>query len=486
MERLKLCFYCSILLLDISVDAFSFTLLQLNRYNHNIVVSSKTALHAQRRDPASANQFIRLQSRTVRGSRQLFELQTAVTTFSKVDKNGESQTIDLHAQLHFGEQDYFEYYNSKEFSSLYDAVHYELLIDNGLMELNEFGQHRLRASADGNPVLMASHSDQQTARQYGLVCQVDYINYSNPRWIHADMTRQELLASAQKTNTQQPLWALASTAPSWPGAEAVSALFRPLTPSTPLHTPVARRLFSNLFLPGNALTAVFRSLFWLSIPAPELFVMVLDWSSILPRPSGGISQVAMPVLESLLTGNLKEARKLVFGQMVVSGQQSSNDEKLLIVKRNEKALDSIQKSLDIAKQHRIAVLYGGMHCSDMKSKLVRLGFSPTKTSWRTAWSVQVPSFGTAQNAGGIMENFASVVSPDAVAIGLVVLPLYFLVGGMDWIATLQDVAQQLESGDYVDASIETLLYLIRHVVLYLSLAKFFVEWDGGQSLFGKK
>jgi hypothetical protein len=214
--------------------------------------------------------------------------------------------------------------------------------------------------------------------------------------------------------------------------------------------------------------------------------MVLDWSSILPRPSGGISQVAMPVLESLLTGNLKEARKLVFGQMVVSGQQSSNDEKLLIVKRNEKALDSIQKSLDIAKQHRIAVLYGGMHCSDMKSKLVRLGFSPTKTSWRTAWSVQVPSFGTAQNAGGSMENFASVVSPDAVAIGLVVLPLYFLVGGMDWIATLQDVAQQLESGDYVDASIETLLYLIRHVVLYLSLAKFFVEWDGGQSLFGKK
>jgi hypothetical protein len=176
----------------------------------------------------------------------------------------------------------------------------------------------------------------------------------------------------------------------------------------------------------------------------------------------------------------------VFGQMVVSGQQSSNGEKLLIVKRNEKVVDSIQRSLDIAKHHRLAVLYGGMHCSDLKSKFVHLGFSPTRTSWRTAWSVQVPSFGTAQNGGGVLENFASVVSPDAIAIGLVVLPLYFLVGGMDWIATLQDVAQQLETGDYIDASIETLLYLIRHVVLYLSLAKCFVEWDGGQSLFGKR
>jgi hypothetical protein len=211
MERLKLSFVSSILLLDIMVDAFFLT--QLNRCNHNII-SSKTSLHAQRRDPASANQFIRLQSRTVRGSRQSFELQTAVTTFSRVDENGESQTIDLHAQLHFGEQDYFDYYNSKEFSSLYDALHYELLTDNGLMELNEFGQRRLRASSDGKPVLMASPSDQQTARQYGLVCQVDFINYSNPRWIHADMTRQELLASAKKKGTQQPLWALASTAPS--------------------------------------------------------------------------------------------------------------------------------------------------------------------------------------------------------------------------------------------------------------------------------
>ena len=185
-----------------------------------------------------------------------------------------------------------------------------------------------------------------------------------------------------------------------------------------------------------------------------------------------------------MTGNLQEARKLVFGQIVVGGQQSSNEEELLIIKRNKKAVESIQQSLK-NKKNRLAVMYGGMHCSDLKSRLIKLGFSPTETLWRTAWSVQVSSFGTANNYAGVIENITSVVSPNTLAFGLVILPLYFLIGGMDWIATLQDVAQQIESGGFLDASIETLLYLVRHVFLYLSLAKFVVEWDGDQSLFGK-
>jgi hypothetical protein len=146
------------------------------------------------------------------------------------------------------------------------------------------------------------------------------------------MTRQEFMSlaasnnndNAETTNQQQPLWALASTAPTWPGAEAVSAVFRPATPSTPLDTPVAQQLFSNLFLAGTSLATALRLLFWILVPAPELSVMVLDWSSLSPRPTGGVSSVALPVLESLLTGNIQEARQLVFGQVLVSGQRSSD------------------------------------------------------------------------------------------------------------------------------------------------------------------
>jgi hypothetical protein len=101
-----------------------------------------------------------------------------------------------------------------------------------------------------------------------------------------------------------------------------------------------------------------RAIFWVTVPSPELSVMLLDWSSILPRPTGGISQVALPVLESLLTGNLQEARQLIFGQMLVSGQSRSGDEKVLIGKRNEHAINVLATSLDHVRGGRHALLYG--------------------------------------------------------------------------------------------------------------------------------
>lgn len=437
---------------------------------------------------SKSNKFIRIRPRTVRGSRQSFELQTAVTTFERRNRNGERQTIELHAQLHFGTEPYFEYYNSKDFASRHDRVHYELLVDQDLMAVKD-GLRYLPASPDGGRVLMSSASDANTAAQYGLTCQVDVMDFTHKNWVHADLTRQELLRQSRNENVlgqaeSEPLWALASTAPTWPGAEAVSALFRPSTPSTPLSSPVTRRLFSNLFLPGNSLAALFRALFWVAVPSPELSVMVLDWSSILPRPTGGISQVALPVLQCLLTGNIQEARQLVFGQMIAGGQSGSDKETLLVGKRNDHALQVLQTSLDRDGCHSMALLYGGLHCQDLHRKLLGMGFAPTKTQWRTAWSVIVPSFGTGSGKSGRLESFASSSSPEAVAVGLVVLPMYLLVGGLDWIGTLHDLAAAVDAGHFVDASLDVTLYLVRHVMLYLGLTKFVVEWDGGVSLFG--
>lgn len=426
--------------------------------------------------------YIRLVPRTVRGSRQCFDLQTAVTLFQRITPQGETQQVDLHAQLHFGDKDYFEYYSSGEFEKRYDGVLYELVIDDSMLKQDVNGNRYL--SQDGTGI-MASPTDQQTASQYGLTCQVDVMDYARPKWIHADLTRREILdQSERKTVNQQeafdqPIWALASSAPTWPGAEAILALFRPSTPSTPLSTPVARRLFSNLFLPGNTLAGLLRALFWLTVPSPELSVMLLDWSSILPRPTGGVSQVALPVVESIVTGNLQEARQLVFGQMLVSGQSSSSNEKVLIGKRNDQAINVLDKCL-LSKygDQTYALLFGGMHCQDLNRKLRAMGFRQVKTTWRTAWSVQVPSFGTGKG-----DAFSVTSSPTAIGVGLVVLPLYFCIGGLDWISTIQQVASSIESQSVIDALFVTSLYLLRHVMLYLGLAKFVVEWDGGRNLF---
>lgn len=457
------------------------------------------------RSTSAPPDFVRI--RTTRGNRQqILDLETAITTLVR---NTDGKRVELHAQIHFGSKEYFEYYNSREFSNRVDRVLYELLVDEELTTVTTTTTKNDTSISQDFRVLrddasiMASPSDRKMARQYGLSCQVDVVDYTKPKRFHADLTRQEFKAllgqsaysrNGQEQLFQEPLWALASTSPTWPGAEAVSAIFRPSTPST----PVGQRLFSNLFLPGSALATVLRLFFWILVPAPELSVMVLDWSSILPRPTGGVvSPVAMPVLESLFTGNIQQAQQLVFGQVLVAGQKSSqngnnkNNNELLIDKRNDHALEVLASALtqgDDACQ-TTALLYGAMHCPDLYRKLIRQGFVPSKTTWRTAWSVRMAKFGTssssssssrlASTGSGTIADYGDnfVSSPNALAVGLVVVPFYLAVGGFDWISTLHDVEVLMRSGNYLDVALEEVLYLVRHVALYLSLVKFVVQWD---------
>jgi hypothetical protein len=443
------------------------------------------------------SRFIRIQPRRSRGSRQSFELQTAVVRFERSNRKGAKERVDLHAQVHYGNDEYFDYYNSHEFNKIYDNVLYELLVDESLLKKYSPGSCLLRhlsPTASGQSPLMASPSDQQMAKTYGLACQVDHVNYAQENWIHADLTRQELLEQTRTSTSSavdQPLWALASSAPSWPGVEAVMALFRPTTPSTSLSTSISRRLFSNLFLPGHMLLNTFRALFWVTLPCPELSVVLLDWSSLLPRPTGGVSQVTLPVLGSLLSGNILEARQLVFGQVLVNGQRSSSNEALLIQRRNERAMQVLEEILQNERNKNVSLLYGGMHCGDLQDKLRAVGFVPARIDWRTAWSVTVPQLGTgalstsrATSRQGLLGSFAATASPAALAVGLVVLPFYFFVGGMDWISAMEQVARAVEQANVVDATLVLGLYLIRHLLLYVGLSKFVVEWDGSTSLFG--
>mmetsp|Transcript_11159 Transcript_11159/g.22834 ORF Transcript_11159/g.22834 Transcript_11159/m.22834 type:complete len:624 (+) Transcript_11159:127-1998(+) len=493
-----------------------------------------------------------------------YEIQTAVTTFTKVDPaTGKCvATVDLHSQLHFGTPAYYSYYNDPigntrsssyyggadddGFATRYDRTHYELVVSQDMIDARSGGDggidtcsplRRIRPMAGGLSPVMASPADQSTARAYDLRCQADMINYAQPNWVNADLTREEFVAETQKVEAavvegranddsrfstlqqqqqkaqqQEPLWALASTAAVYPGSELVSALLRPSTPSTgsggSLGTSVTRRLFSNLFLPGDALAGLIRAILWLAVPAPEVSVMLLDWSSLSPKPTGGISPIALPVMECLLSGNVGEARKLVFGQMVVSGQAAdasiqrsggsssaaAESASVLIGKRNERAIDVLQTSIERDGCQRNALLYGASHCLDLQRRLEGLGFVPVKTEWRTAWSVDVPPFGLGRggknNANGsslipaFVSDLSSSSASNGIAVALVVLPLYLAVGGFDWVATIGEVGGALGRGEVGDGILEAFLYLVRHVALYLGLAKFVIEWDGQNTLFG--
>ena len=474
-------------------------------------------------------------------------MQTAVTTFEQRGASSSllataplSNRIELHAQLHLGDYEYYDYFNSQDFNCD-RTVLYELLVDESLLQTSNdnsmndaddalnipCGQRTLRQP------IQASAVDEQTAQQYGWFCQVNVMEYANhSNWIHADLTRQEFLQLAQantNNNPDKPLWQVQQSPLVVPPAatEAATALLvgPPILESSATGTVATkrRRLFSNLFLPGNSLAQTLRFLLWLTVPSPELSVLLLDWSSLFVgeqtgtssrksrRRGGGptttnLSPITIPLIQAMVTGRLDQVRQLVFGQVVVTGNQlgssslsatadknSNSEYNLLIQQRNQKALsvlremqqlqtyqslqdatstkkvDSLRPSVQPSQSkppvphNTIAMLYGCSHCPDLHQQLVASGsYRPIKTEWRTAWKVAPPS-----------NNPESAQRLTAVGL-IVLLPTYFFIGGLDWISTLGDIVQVHNS---VEALGDALLYLIRHVVLYVGLSKILLDWN---------
>jgi len=472
-----------------------------------------------------------------------FELQTGVTTFQKGN-----QVVELHAQLHLGSPSYFDYYNQPDFRNDKDAILYELLLDETLLQDVDLIRHpnrprrrRLRPDAP----IQASPSDQALAAQYGWVCQADAIDYncaSNNNFYHADLTRQECLKMINKqkdsNNVQEieedtrPLWQMVagwkqSPVPFLPEAawEAATALlvgppiFQPS--SFPYRrrnaSSVSRRIFTNLFLPGDALAVWLRVLLWLAVPSPELSILLLDWSSrwfvvhnnndnnnsnqSSKTSTTTLSRVALPVLQALTAGRLDQVRQLVFGQVIVSGHHSMNsdgsetdDDSLLIAQRNDHALALLLDELarggtSDLQQQRVALLYGCNHCPDLHAKLCQSGFAPIKQEWRTAWSVQLQqptmtlsSSSTETTTTTNKSNRSSVTNAtSSLGFGVALLFLYLGVGGADWIATWKDVGTAIESNVRDEAAALALFYLLRHVLLYVGLSKLVLDFGSNSS-----
>lgn len=490
---------------------------------------------------ASALPYVRIQRRG-----RHYDVQTAVTTFQKLgDFNEENltktTTVDLHAQIHFGDASYFEHFNDNTFDSRYDKVLYELIVEDKFLKQSSAGTPSLKQlipmpGCELNPIA-PTQADRNTASQYGLQCQVDAIRYCREGWIHADLTREEFLGwlerggGQKEKQTQQlsndergerPLWALASTAATYPGSELVTSLLRPLT-ATSASAALTRRLFTHLFLPGDALAGWIRAALWLGVPSPELSVLLVDWSSLSyltqrgrRRGSGEdwsgvgpISPIAAPVFLSLLTGNWGTARRLVFGQVLAGGQNSDDSSKggILIDRRNERAVDVLRDSLasldDGQARKRVALLYGAGHCRDLHQRLVREeGMAPVRTEWRTAFRASAPRWGdfvdvddwratTGDIASrlppaiadeGVVQS-VSVSTLESAAVGLVILPLYLLIGGIDWVSTVGDLGNALDRGAFLDGFADLFLYLVRHVALYVGISKFVVDWGGSGGVF---
>ena len=392
-------------------------------------------------------------------------MQTAITTFQKGD-----QTVELHAQQHYGDADYFRYWNSDErFNNKHDCVLFELLVDDELLEYR-------RGNWVVTQPIMASTNDQQFGQNLGLQCQASIIDYTNRKWAHADLSRQEFTKLAtnkddSEAKTDTPLWKLASPDSSSTAAEAVAALMvGPPTINYSASSSRKRRLFTNLFVPGGNFASALRALLWMTVPAPELSIILLDWSSLLQGGSNpsALSEVALPILTSLVKFDISQMRRFLFGQVIMSSKNNGKDDpssswSLLVLDRNDHALKVLKRKLEDPKMKSVALLYGSSHCPDLHNKLVSMGFQATKTTWRTAWSVQEA------------ENTSEDETQGLPALGLF-LVFYLGIGALDWVGIVGDTSSLLLDSNYLDASVEVGAYLVRHVLLYLGLSKFLIDW----------
>ena len=321
-----------------------------------------------------------------------------------------------------------------------------------------------------------------------------------------------------------------------------------------------------------AFSSTFRLLLWLT-PCPELEVMLFDWARRYP-PSGGISSLFFSFLSALSNLDLFSLRRIVFAQFLTSSQTTSTSlkdgkplEEILVSERNNKVLcdilsllkryervttnnlsltrkrnelsDGKNKAME-EKPLRLAVLYGGLHMSDLEQKLQSLlqmkprsrssnnnnymregsvsnsSASFDGTEWETAWSMPALNIETffdrisiqstnvktehhdqnEQEIKGLevtdRSNKLQLIKVGVLSLFLPILYLY--IDGQDWTTTflntavlVKDMATHLPLDDNQDFGIfledtKDLFYLLstyllRHVYIYFGLTKWLIQWD---------
>jgi len=406
------------------------------------------------------NNFVRLKKSTNTNTINDYELQTCITTLqNRVTK----QKVEIHGVVHFGTNDYFTYLND-DVSKKCDLILYELIVPQSFLTNRDTDKTIKRRL---NREIASSTNDQNTALQLGLTCQANVIDFQDKNWYCADLTKEELtsieeLHSSNKKNI--------------PGAELLSAFFQPISPSSQQEQEQQpkTRLFSNLFLPGTTFASFLRYCLWLGLPAPDLSILLLDYASLIPRPKGDsmISPIASTVFSNILKGNIQIVRQLLFSNIITSSHFRTPNPNESLVQRNNHALDVLYSHLEDGDNKDIALVYGVHHCPDILSKLLQYDDSQyvvVDRSWRTAFNM---SSATTEKAKANKNNPSLAIMITLIALG------YLSLSAFDWFSLLQAFALGIEHQmDVFEITFDVFAYVLRHLIVYLTLVKFLIQWD---------
>ena len=399
-----------------------------------------------------------------------WELQSATATFRAPrgdddDDDDDAVEISLTSTVHVGEPSYYAALQ-EECDARYDAVLFELITSEENLRPGRAppprdadGTRRRRDknsdsdSDDFLPALAARLSPTPDARAlaeaHGLRAQLDALDLQRDRWFVADLPRSVLMRAQVEAGergaqlSRDDASAAASAAAPPPALEALVV------------TATGRA-------GGGPARQLTRSMCWL-VPCPEAHLLLLDWVWGGGRPAPALGAT----LDAIASGDVMAARRLAFAQMIVSAQAKGAvgggaDVPVLVLRRNDAAIECVRKAAATRGVNRIALLYGGLHMPGLTSKVMNeLGYEITGApSWRAVWKIDGPS------------SRSAVARSRSAVWRWAALPLLLLVDGADWAFTLSDVAASPAT-----AAIEIGLYVVRHGAVYYGLGKWVLEWN---------
>lgn len=252
---------------------------------------------------------------------EVLGMQTAVVRYAAKPVAGASESpveVDLIAAVHVGDAAYYRQLNER--FKQYDALLYELVAPEGTVVTPG------RGTSNTHPVGLLQNGIKLLL---GLDHQLEYIDYTKPNFVHADMSPDEFMQAMQERKES-----------------FLQMYFRLLGEAMAQQNQMAAK--------GDSLDIeLFSALFAKDRPRRLKIVMAKQ----------------MAEMESFMVS--------------LGGEQGS----VIISERNKKALEVLKQQLTMGKKH-LGIFYGAGHLNDMGERLQKqFGLEPVAITWLTAWNL---------------------------------------------------------------------------------------------------
>lgn len=247
------------------------------------------------------------------------KVETSIVTYT----NKKGIQVDLIGVVHVGEKKYYQALE-QHFEEM-DALLYEMV------KPKKSRPEELKRSSSG-----VSNLQRFLKNTLKLEFQLDVIDYSQDKFIHADMTPSSF-AKAQEEQGESLMGLLFESAMSQQAA----------------------------LTPGDALRENLR------------FLAALT------------NKNRNHALKLFLGRQLGDMEKAVLG-LGSDDKEGNSSGTVLLEGRNKVAIKTLRRTMRKNNLKRIGIFYGAAHMPDMEKRLFKLGFKKSKSQWLTAWDMTNP------------------------------------------------------------------------------------------------